>query len=229
MKIGRKTVLMIACALAVCFIATALWLRASVTHFEMTDASLAGLSAAPGGRGQLTNELPSGFNLSMMREKSDLIVRVGDPRNHIIYDEGVLTEVTVREVYTGDVALAGKSIYVHEPSDVNPYGQRPSVLVNGGYLFMQEGEEYVLFLTFYEQPEGYAYTERDRRTYLLTAQQFGKYPMELNLPEVVDYGERPGELAYGEIARYSLFTSDEKAAALYGELYEEIAANYLAK
>ena len=228
MKLGRNIILAITCALAVCFLATAFWMRGSITHFVMTDDSLAGLNAAPGGEGQSLDGLPPGFDFAMLRESSDLVARVGNPRNHTVYDMGVLTEVTVKEVYKGDQALAGESVYIHEPSSVNPYGQHPSVLVNGGYLFMQEGGEYIVFLTFYEQPEGYAYTARDRATYLLTAQQFGKYPLELNLPETVDYGETAGALTYGEIAQYSLFTQEKGTVALFQKLYEDVAAHYLA-
>ena len=112
-------------------------------------------------------------SLSELVGESQIIVEVEGTDNHEELEYTILSEVRVKKVYKGDDLLVDKVIFIYELFYIN--NNNSYVISDGGYMLMQPNTSYILFLNFYEKPEGYKYTEKDKNTYLLSKVHFGKY------------------------------------------------------
>lgn len=240
MKTERKIYLAAVLLLIAAFAGVALWFRSTQGHFVVTGSAVAGFQAAvdsPDAAAPNFSEpeeeerakpAPSARSLAA---DSALVARIGEAGNRLLFANDVLTKVTILEVYKGDGALVGTKAWVYEPVAVrttktNAAEWSGSITLPSGYVLMQEGAEYIAFLTPYEQPEGYVYSEREKATYLLTGRQYGKYPLEFEMPREVktEYSE---DFLYGEIAGYALYTPNKAILERYQAVYEQVKAAYL--
>lgn len=135
---------------------------------------------------QISSErIPLADSPSALQEVSDLIV-VFTPEDHTFVmlcysDDNVSTGYTktvgtVSEVLKGDLA-AGDAITITEECYTTDEGS--DLWTQGGYLLMQQGESYLLFLTAYEDSSDYA------GMYFPTDLEYGKYalPQDGGMPE----------------------------------------------
>lgn len=85
-------------------------------------------------------------NYSDLEKKSALIIKAklteGSTRE--IYQECILSKIEILNVYKGDVSK-GAEVNLFEP--VNCTGIKGQLLLSEGYVPMQQGQEYILFLT----------------------------------------------------------------------------------
>lgn len=226
MKTERKIYLAAVLLLIAAFAGVALWFRSTQGHFVVTGSSVAGFRASVNGPSEEEERAKPAPSAQSLAASSTLVARASCVGNRTLLQDDVLTEMTILEVYEGDGALAGTTVWVYEPVMVNLFPQNRFVAVDDGYLLMQEGAEYIACLTPYEQPEGYVYSEREKATYLLTGRQYGKYPLEFEMPREVktEYSE---DFLYGEIAGYALYTPNKAIQERYQAVYEQVKAAYL--
>ena len=97
-------------------------------------------------------------SLSELVGESQIIVEVEGTDNHEELEYTILSEVRVKKVYKGDDLLVDKVIFIYELFYIN--NNNSYVISDGGYMLMQPNTSYILFLNFYEKPEGYKYTEK---------------------------------------------------------------------
>ena len=137
--------------------------------------------AAPEGYSTANFNLAKG-NVTMqdVYERSDLIVRAKATDDRSFAYSSILTKAMITEVYKGDQSLKSQGIYVYEY-------MFPDLMLmlshnNGGdgYNIMNTGAEYYLFLNLRPMPDGYIYSEKDRKTFLLTNVHLGKYKVSVS-------------------------------------------------
>lgn len=231
MKTERKIYLAAVLLLIAAFAGVALWFRSTQGHFVVTGSAVAGFRASVNGPSEEEERAKPAPSAQSLAASSTLVARASCVGNRTLLQDDVLIEMTILEVYEGDGALAGTTVWVYEPVEIrlaptNMTVSGGNIAVRQGYLLMQEGAEYILFLTPYEQPEGYVYSEREKATYLLTGRQYGKYPLEFEMPREVktEYSE---DFLYGEIAGYALYTPNKAIQERYQAVYEQVKAAYL--
>ena len=118
------------------------------------------------------NLLKEKITLDDVYDYADLIVKVKATNDRAFSFQSILTKVVVLEVYKGDQSLKSDEIYVFEWAEI---GLLNEVLSREGYNIMNAEDAYYLFLSRRPMPDGYLYTEKDEKTYLLANVYLGKY------------------------------------------------------
>lgn len=157
---------------------------------------------------------------------SSIILLVEGLDEHIQFEYSILSACKVIEVYKGseDIPIiSGEVIYVHEPF----------VVANGfcasdsGYMLMQNQRKYVLFLNFYEQPEGYRYSDIDMRTFLLANVPWGKVAVKwLETSAYVPDINVGVYRSYESLKEYMLISISESEIKSYRSLCEQVCLRY---
>ncbi len=172
--------------------------------------------------------LPETFDVEKLFADSDLVVSVTATDKKELKYQSLLAEATVDKVYKGDKTLVNQSVYVYERACL--YGMRPSLYFywsRDGYNVMLGGESYILFLSFNDMPEGYKYSEKDKKTYLLTNVYNSKYSVNTyadieKLPKISDYNQK----LYKDLKYYDIFAISNEQLEAYKE-NREIVLNKL--
>ncbi len=111
-----------------------------------------------------------------MENGADLIVHAVHNGQWTSTEGCIQSPVTVLEVLKGDSSLQGTTINVLEPASFN-IGLVDKWYTGNEYLMMLPGHEYLLFLRFRSFPDGYAYTEEEKKTYMIANGYLGKYAL----------------------------------------------------
>ena len=163
-------------------------------------------------------------------QNSDAIYLVEATGNRTLSENEILSEVTVKHCFKQYKDIKeNETIYIYEPVKVNIYKTNRTVggTVSGGYIMlsnfniMEKNKTYIVFLNFFERPEGYNYSEREQRTFLFTEKNVGLFPCEtdvnclvINIDSTVRF--------YNEIREYDYITHSKERAASYSKLQKEL-------
>lgn len=112
-------------------------------------------------------------------DRAEVIARVRATGDRSFAYNATLTKGVVTAVYKGDPSLVSQEIYVYEAMAPNYFLMWQPLDGAAGYHLMNTGDEYYLFLNRRPMPEGYRYTPKDLKTYLLTNVHLGKYKADV--------------------------------------------------
>jgi hypothetical protein len=185
-----------------------------LTSIDYREIGAAEVRFQPG-RGLLTNPdapLRFGDDISFdeLESRADLVVRV-----RAVGSRGknncALTRVEVLRVLRGEGVAAGAEIEVYE------WGQlflHRVYLAFDGYVLMQPGREYILFLEKFDNPYS------GEEAYLLVNVFYGKIATEWNDTwDVVD-PEAVKTMTYAQVQDFGVITDDREVIERYREIYE---------
>lgn len=137
-------------------------------------------------------------------------VYLKDTWHRELYQECVLSQVEVKQVYQGDVK-PGDDILVFEP--VTCGGNFMDC--TDGYTLMQEGQEYVLFLKRLKNA-GYG---DDEYVYIPGCLTYGKFTYSDSVPpEYIDYLEEDPHFKYSEVRDAEIIAMDKEQYDKYCRL-----------
>lgn len=158
---------------------------------------------------------------------SEVIVKVTPTGHRELLSLSLLTEVTVDEVLkSGRNIATGDTLLIHEWVNISTIAGNEDihghyVAITGNNNIMQSDRSYIACLDFYEQPEGYKYSEDELRIYVFANQHFGLFPVER--PEdyalILPAGEGE-EVTYSEIQPYDVLAGSEKEFQDYLTLWD---------
>ena len=116
-------------------------------------------------------------NITMQEvyERADIIVKAEATNDRAFEYRSILNKMIVTEIYKGDQSLISSEIYVYEYMYPDFQLMLQTYSGGDGYNIMNTGDEYYLFLSRRPMPDGYIFTEKDKKTYLLTNVHMGKY------------------------------------------------------
>ncbi len=142
----------------------------------------------------------NGISVNDVYDRSDLIVKVQATDDRSFLFSCILTKVTVLDVFKGNQSLKSSDIYVYEWAQIDATN---FLLPNGTYNIMNTGDAYYLFLNRMPMPQGYNYSPKEMKTYLLANVYMGKYNVEVCddmkvLPQVSEINELPDYSAVKE-------------------------------
>lgn len=157
------------------------------------------------------------MNYMALSENSDLIVEV------TCLDQGsqralsVLRKCSISKVIEGN--YEGDCLYLYEPSFVSPYNY---INVMNGYLNMQEGQTYIVFLKKVNAPDNA--NEEFSKGYHLTSAMYGKYRIGC-YESLIEYQEGD-DIYYDQVANHETMLVSQKQVDIYNEILKKIEEVY---
>lgn len=148
----------------------------------------------------------NGISMNDVYNRSDVVVKVQATDDRSFLYSSILTKVTVLDVFKGDQRLKSSDIYVYEWAQIDTmYFLQP----NGTYNIMNTGDTYYLFLSRLPMPQGYNYTLKEMKIYLLTNVYMGKYNVEVCddmkvLPRAIELNDVSELPDYSAVKRWDI-------------------------
>ena len=158
-----------------------------------------------------------------------VIVLVEGMDTHIQFEYGILSACSIKEVYKGGkeyLLNMEDVIYIHEPFVVAD----GFCVSDSGYMLMQKESLYILFLNFYEQPEGYRYSDIDKRTFLISSIPWGKVAVQWqDTPTYVPEIDSGIYKNYKDLKGYLIISASQNEVSKYEKLCADVLKKYNAK
>lgn len=158
-----------------------------------------------------------------IEEYSEIIVKVRVLEDRSMSLRSTRSAVSVEEIYKdlNDELVEGDTIYVVEPVSF----LRGDEFYTHGWIYIQTGEEYILFLKHLECVEGYTYTKEEKISYMPVSELFARY--DVTGTEQVELLQNAENILYNDIQEYAVLTEDEKKLNLYNQMREQVYEEYL--
>lgn len=194
--------------------------RASIPHFALTDENISDFRVSTARLKIAEMEIPKAEQLV---SGAELIVTVSPKGNLEMKNGFVLSEVIVSSVILPNEKIKeGDTIFLYESMRVSPYEKNQFVSLNGTTNFMQQGEEYLVLLRFFDLSEIYDYTDKDLVTYIMVDGHFAEYPCGEYRYMVTQEGSDGNIPIFRDVAQYTNVFGSEEAREVYETLMEEI-------
>lgn len=194
--------------------------RASIPHFALTDENISDFRVSTARLKIEEMEIPTAEQLV---SGAELILTVMPKGNLEMKNGFVLSEVIVSSVILPNEKIKeGDTIFLYESMRVSPYEKNQFVSLNGTTNFMQQGEEYLVLLRFFDLSEIYDYTDKDLVTYIMVDGNFAEYPCGKYRYMVMQEGSDGNTLIFRDVAQYTNVFGSEEAREVYETLMEEI-------
>lgn len=166
-----------------------------------------------------------------LEKASDLIVTVSEVRERELVKQATKTTLVIDKVLKGE-ANSGDEIILYEPAYFIKWmdDHQNGYFDSSGYQLIQDGNKYILFLSHLQAPQGYKWSEEEKRSFLPTSQLYAKYPLTINT-EVESQLMDEGQLleTWGQTRDYELLINDKQILNHYISLKNQILTKYLKK
>lgn len=149
---------------------------------------------------------------------AEAILRVRATGNRTLTKYDILTEVVIEDIIRPykDFNI-GDSIYIYEEISVtmpeNGYYDRLDFKTISN--MMQKNEEYIVFLKFFKRPDGYKYSEKEQRTFLLTDKNFAVISPDKEPSYAIVGNNINNTVTYEEVKNVTCIVSKESLFKLY--------------
>lgn len=158
-----------------------------------------------------------------LEKKADLIVRVRPTSDRTLYNQAILSQVEVLQVYKKQNVRTADFLYIFEPNFF--HGDQYYSLY--GYQMMLPDTEYILFLTKIKAPPGYRGSEKEAITFLPVSTLYGKFPVnqEKKAKALSPLALESGQTTFRDVQEYEILSADPKSLDTYFAIQQEVRRN----
>lgn len=149
---------------------------------------------------------------------ADTILRVRATGNRTLTKYNIFTEAVIEDIIRPYKDFkVGDSIYVYEDISVTMPGNGYYDRLNFKTIsnMMQKNEEYIVFLKFFKRPDGYKYSEKEQRTFLLTDKNFAIISPDKEPSYAIVGNSINNTVTYEEVKNVTCIVSKESLFKLY--------------
>lgn len=167
----RAICIILSCVFFIGGIALSLSYRANIKEADLSDENLAHFEVSLSSLGDAEAQ-PDADKIA---SDAEAIFYVRATGKKTITSQNVIEEVVIEGVIKpyGDLNT-GDSIYVFEAVEINLTAdcKFDRIYFDSISNMMQKDEKYIVFLKFFKRPDGYKYSEAEKRMFLLTDKDF---------------------------------------------------------
>ena len=179
--------------------------KGNIRSFVITDDSISNFAIAIYHIDEIVN-----YSVDDLVNSSDTIIVAIPTGKRELRRDYIVTEVKIVKVLKTTYDLKQNSIiYVHEPVYINCVKNNEYLLLDGINNIMQTDNNYLLFLEFYQKPEGYKYNENEMRTFLFSKQFISVYSLDNSVKPLFIDDDYENSFLYKEIRDYDLVMEEK--------------------